>query len=53
MVDHPDIQAPNDIDQGDDDTGNRIATNKLAGTIHGTIEVGLLCYFTAAGFGFV
>ncbi len=41
MLEDTDEQPPDDVDKQDQDTGNRIALDEFARTIHGTIEVGL------------
>ena len=52
-LDHADEQAADDIDQRDDDAGDGVAADELAGTVHGPEEVGLLGDFLAAALGFV
>ena len=50
-----DREAADDVDDGDDEAGDGIASHEFACTVHGTVEVGFLSEFfaTAAGFGFV
>ena len=37
-----DDKAGTDVDQGDDDAGNGIAADKFRGTVHGSVEIGLV-----------
>ena len=41
-LDHADEQPADDIDQRDDDAGDGVAADELAGTVHRPEEVGLL-----------
>ena len=52
---HADHQAADDVDERDQNGGDGIAADELAGTVHRAKEVGLLRDFLAAalGFGFV
>src|SRR5690606_406371 len=54
VFDHADVDAAEDIDEGDDDAGDGVAADELGGTVHGAVEVGLLGDGLAAfaGFGF-
>ena len=52
-LEHADHQAADDVDQRDDDAGDGVAADELAGTVHGSEEVGLLRDFGAAALGFV
>ena len=40
-----DGESADDVDHRDDDTCDRIATNKLARSVHRTVEIGLFCQF--------
>ncbi len=39
-MEHTDKQTTDNIDQRDDNAGDRITANKLAGTIHGSVKIG-------------
>ncbi len=41
MAQRADRQSPDDVDQQDQYAGGRITAHELAGTIHGTVEIGL------------
>ncbi len=55
VLEHADVQAAQDVDEGDDDAGDGVAAHEFAGAIHGAVEIGLLCDVGAAfsRFGFV
>ena len=42
ILEHADGEAADDIDEGDDDAGDGVAADELAGTVHGAVEFGLL-----------
>ena len=42
MLDHADVQAAQDVDEGDDDARDGVAADEFAGTVHGPVEIGLL-----------
>ena len=46
-----DDEAADDIDQRDDDAGDRVAADEFAGTVHRPEEIGLLGDFFAAALG--
>ena len=52
MLRHADDEAANDVDEKYQQTGNRITTHKLAGTVHGAKKFGFIAHFGAAAFGF-
>ena len=52
MLDHADDEAADDVDDRDDDAGDRVAADELAGTVHRSVEIGLLRDFLAAALGF-
>ena len=47
----PDEQPADDIDENNDDAGDGVAANELAGTVHGAEEIGVLDDFLPAGLG--
>ncbi len=47
MLRRADDQAANNVDKQDQDTGDRIAANELAGAVHRAIQVGFLANFLA------
>jgi hypothetical protein len=52
-LEHADHEAADDVDQRDDDAGDGVAADELAGTVHGAEEVGLLGDLLAAALGLV
>ena len=50
-LDHADEQPAHDVDQGDNDAGDGVAADELAGTVHSPEEIGLLANFLAAALG--
>ena len=42
VLDHADVQAAQDVDEGDDDSGDGVAADEFAGTVHGPVEVRFL-----------
>ena len=50
-LDHADEQPAHDVDERDDDAGDGVAADELAGTVHGPEKVGLLADFLAAALG--
>ena len=44
----PDGEAADDVDQHDDDAGDGVAADKLAGAVHGTVEIGFAWRLGAA-----
>ena len=48
----PMIEPADDVDERDDDAGDGVAADELAGTVHGAVEVGLLRDLLAAALGF-
>ena len=42
LLQHTNEDPADDIDECDDDAGNGVAADELAGTVHGPIKVGLL-----------
>ena len=46
-----DDQSSEDVDQHDHDAGNRVAADKLAGTVHRTVEICLARYFETTDLG--
>ncbi len=42
VLDHADDQPADDVDQRDDDAGDGVAADELAGTVHRAEEIGLL-----------
>ena len=55
VLEHADVEAAEDVDEGDDDSGDGIAADEFAGTVHGSVEVGFVGDVgpALAGFGFV
>ncbi len=53
MLAHADGQAADDVDDQDQDAGDRIAADELAGTVHRAVEVGLAAHFLAPRPGLV
>ena len=51
MLGNSDNHAADTIDKQDQDTGNGIPLHKFAGTVHGSVEVGLLGYFGTPDLG--
>ena len=51
LLDHADHEAAEDVDERDDDAGDRVAADELAGTVHRPVEVGLLRDLLAAALG--
>ena len=51
MLEHADDEAAEDVDDGDDDAGDGVAADELAGTVHRTVEVGLVADALAAAAG--
>ena len=41
VLDHPDHDAADQVDPGDDQRGHRVALDELRGTVHGAVEVRL------------
>ena len=52
VLDHADDKPADDVDERDDDAGDGVAADELAGTVHGPVEVGLLRDLLAAALGF-
>ena len=52
VLDDADDEAADDVDERDDDAGDGVAADELAGTVHRPVEVGLLRDFLAAALGF-
>ena len=52
MLQHAHGQAAEHVDEQDQDAGNGIAADELAGAVHRTVEVGFLTHFLAAQLGF-
>ncbi len=52
-LDHADDQAADDIDQRDEDAGDGVAADELAGTVHRSEKVGLPGDFLTAALGLV
>ena len=48
-----DQQAADDIDDHDEDAGDRVAADELAGAVHGTVEIRFRAHFGAARAGLV
>ena len=48
VLGHADDQPADDVDERDDDAGDGVAADELAGAVHGAVEVGLLRDFLAA-----
>ena len=50
---HANDQSADDVDERDDDARNRVAAHELAGTVHRSVEVGLVRDLVAATLGFL
>jgi hypothetical protein len=51
VLEHADGQAADDVDEHDDDAGDRIPAHELAGAVHRAVELGLLADLAAAPAG--
>ncbi len=51
VLEHPDGQAPDEVDQGDHDGGDGIAADELGCAVHGAVEVGLVGHLLSAAAG--
>ena len=51
MLHDPDQEAANDVDEHDDDAGDRVPANKLGRSVHRPVEIRLLLDLLAAAFG--
>ena len=51
MLNHPDNQATDQVDQRDDDSSNSITLHKLAGTVHSPVKIGFPLDILAARTG--
>ena len=50
-MEHADAEAADDIDKGDEDAGDGVASHEFAGTVHRAIEVGFFLDLESAGGG--
>ena len=50
-MEHSYAESADDVDEGDEDTGDGIASHELTGTVHRAIEVGFFLDFESAGRG--
>ena len=48
MLDHADGHATDEVDEEDQQAGDGVTADELAGTVHGAVEVGFLGHFGAA-----
>ena len=53
LLDHADGEAADQVDERDDDGGDRVALDELRGTVHRAVEVGLGVHLGAAAAGLV
>ncbi|MND74678.1 hypothetical protein D3C80_662790 [compost metagenome] len=51
MLEDTDRHAADQVDEQDQQAGNGVTTDEFAGTVHGTVELGFLGDFRAAGLG--
>lgn len=51
VLQHTDEHAADEVDEQNQQTGNGVAAHELAGTVHGTVELGLLGDLGTAGLG--
>ena len=53
MLQHAHGQATEHVDEQDQDAGDGVAADELAGTVHRAVEIGFLAHFLAAQLGFL